>query len=182
MLFVGAVSFVLIFRQFSSSFPLLQSMTPSHCFELDMQTPGVHSNWSFPQAARIVYIRSDRMKKLSQGLFLSFLSSQFLSWIWIDVDGTRVEKAPRRRTEKKLRRRAHKYIYINIYIYKKEAQRRTHIAMNEVLFSIDVTSSMFEVKEGIGLRNDSRSYASRPVATNFRKISYNEQTRFYTKS
>lgn len=73
------LSFVLIFRQFSSSFPLLQSMTPSHCFELDMQTPGVHSNWSFPQAARIVYIRSDRMKKLSQGLFLSFPSSQFPS-------------------------------------------------------------------------------------------------------
>lgn len=73
------LSFVLIFRQFSSSFPLLQSMTPSHCFDLDMQTPGVHSNWSFPQAARIVYIRSDRMKKLSQGLFLSFPSSQFPS-------------------------------------------------------------------------------------------------------
>lgn len=79
MFFVGAVSFVLIFWQFSSSFPLLQSMTPSHRFELDMQTPGVHSNWSSPQAARIVYIRSDRMKKLSQGLFLSFLSSQFPS-------------------------------------------------------------------------------------------------------
>lgn len=79
LLLVGAVSFVLIFWQFSSSFPLLQSMTPSHRFELDMQTPGVHSNWSSPQAARIVYIRSDRMKKLSQGLFLSFLSSQFPS-------------------------------------------------------------------------------------------------------
>ena len=48
------------------------------------------------------------------------------------------------------------YIYIYICVSKKRHSREHILPWMKFYFSIDVTSSMFEVKEGLDLRNDSR--------------------------
>lgn len=49
-----------------------------------------------------------------------------------------------------------KYIYIYICVSKKRHSREHILPWMKFYFSIDVTNSMFEVKEGLDLRNDSR--------------------------